>query len=226
MKFNPEDIKDLRYERKFVTETDDIDSLVYLIKLNNGMFSEVFYERRVNSIYFDTHFLKFYSDNVVGNPDRSKVRIRWYGDNIKIMEDSTLEIKSKNGHVGKKDHLKIGDFRTFDFIQNHKDYVNQRITEPSYAALLDNLVPSILVSYSRRYFLSADKKFRITLDYDIEFYDLRTGFKPLKKTKADISIIEVKYKSEDDFNANLITQNLPHRYSKSSKYLIGLELIN
>lgn len=38
--------------------------------------------RQINSVYFDTHDLNDYVDNISGIADRTKTRIRWYNEDI------------------------------------------------------------------------------------------------------------------------------------------------
>ena len=49
-----------RYERKFIISQLDRHHVETLIKNHPAMFSEIFHERSVNNIYFDTHQLKHY----------------------------------------------------------------------------------------------------------------------------------------------------------------------
>ena len=92
-----------RYERKyFITEITygDIDSIV---KLHPAMFSEIFHKRSVNNIYFDSPDLNNYFDNIDGNMYRVKSRIRWYGRTFGVIEKPVLELKIKNGLLGRKE---------------------------------------------------------------------------------------------------------------------------
>ena len=59
------------------------------------------------------------------------------------------------------------------------------------------LQPTLVNSYSRRYFLSADQKFRITLDYNIKYRNIkknRNNFdqRPQQETT---NVVELKYSS-------------------------------
>lgn len=218
-------MKNLRYERKFAAEVDDIDDIVYQIKQYKALFKEIHKQRRVNSIYFDTNGLQYYQDNLFGKSKRHKVRVRWYGNDIEIIKNANLEIKSKNAHVGTKDTYNIGDFKLKNFLNDFSGIIDNSSADDSIKRIMPSLRPTILVSYSRRYFMSADSKYRITLDFDLKFWDLHSGFNLLKKVDTNICVIELKYSYENDDLVNLISENIPYRYSKSSKYAIGLELI-
>jgi SPX domain protein involved in polyphosphate accumulation len=226
MNIRQKPVEALRYERKFAIEAESIKSLYYLVKLQPALFTESFEERRVNSIYFDTDDYSYYQDTAFGKADRHKVRLRWYGNDLETIHDGNIEIKSKSGFVSAKDVFYLGDFATKDLLAHYQTYIDAAETlDESCKLLFRFLRPIILVSYARRYFVSADKNFRITLDYDLCFYDLRSTFNLQKKVSSDVTVLELKYAYEHDALARTITTLLPNRYSRSSKYRIGLESI-
>ena len=91
-----------RYERKFFINNADICALESLILDHPAFFREIYHERRVNNIYFDyLNFNNFY-DNIYGNTNRIKNRIRWYGKTFSIIENSNIELKIIKGMVGYK----------------------------------------------------------------------------------------------------------------------------
>ena len=101
-----------RYERKFFITSVTKDEIEKLIKFHPANFSEVFYERSINNIYFDTPMFKSYFDNIDGNSDRTKVRIRWYGELYDNIKKPTLELKIKNGILGHKLHFLLKPLNT------------------------------------------------------------------------------------------------------------------
>jgi len=52
------DVENSRYERKFVTENWTRNSVEQSIKNNPAFFREIFHQRKINNIYFDTADLK------------------------------------------------------------------------------------------------------------------------------------------------------------------------
>jgi VTC domain len=217
-------VEELRYERKFAVEIEDIKSFLYVVKLHPALFTETYEERRVNSLYFDTDDYSYYQDTTLGKSDRLKVRLRWYGNDIETISDGKVEIKSKSGYLGSKDTFNLGSFPTDEFLTNYKEYVNSaEDLDTACKQLFRFLRPILIVSYLRRYFISADKRFRITLDYALGFYDVQSGFNPLKKVSSNVTVLELKYQYEHDELARTLTGSIPNRYSKSSKYRIGLE---
>lgn len=218
--------ENFRHERKFAVESDQIRSLFYVLKLHPALFSEAYAERRVNSIYFDTDDYAYYMDTVLGKVNRHKVRLRWYGEQMERIVNGKFEIKAKNGYLGTKETFDFGTFAIDDLLANHQTHIQTSAFLPTvYKNRFSFLRPMILVSYLRCYFISADKKFRITLDYDLCFYDVKMGFNALRKVPSEACVLELKYQPEHDEAARKIAEPFPYRYSRSSKYRIGLESI-
>jgi len=78
--------------------------------------------------------------------------------------------------------------------------------------------------YSREYYLSLDKKYRITVDSDMKFSKIlkqgnlfiNTYHHPYSK------VLELKYDLKYDNEVNKITQLIPFRLTRSSKYIQGV----
>jgi len=221
--------KIFRYERKFfITEINskDIDSIV---KLHPAIFSEIFHERSVNNIYFDTPELDNYFDNIDGNMYRVKSRIRWYGRTFGAIEKPVLELKIKNGLLGRKESYLLDAFKLDGHFNMQKIVqIIQKKNIPEFVTIgIKSSQPTLLNKYDRRYFLSADKRYRITIDTNQIFY--RIGSQNnffLNKIKNDLNVIlELKYNIDADDDVNRITEHFPFRLTKSSKYISGLEKV-
>ncbi len=216
-----------RYERKFqVLTTISVKELVAITKSNSAFFKEVFHERQINNIYLDTDEYKFYFDNVDGVADRQKARIRWYGDTLGELKRPKLEIKLKKGLVGDKWTFKLNPFmfnNSFDAKTLKRIFSSSELPKSIYEMVV-GLQPTLVNSYSRRYFLSADQKFRITLDYNIKYRSIkknRNNFdqRPQQETT---NVVELKYSLQDDQRAQTISKEFPFRLSKNSKYVNGV----
>ena len=87
--------------------------------------------------------------------------------------------------------------------------------------------PTLLNSYLRKYFLSANNKFRITLDDKLLYYkiDKRLNNFNFIPTKDANKIVELKYGLSDDKMANTISTQFPFRLNKNSKYINGINTI-
>ena len=219
-----------RYERKFtIPNTCTVLNLENIIKQNNGLFREVFYERQVNNIYFDTAGYNDYFDNVLGVSNRKKIRIRWYGNTFGKIEKPVLEIKIKKGLVGDKWSYRLTPF------QLNNDFTDEMIKSVFSASGLPlpilesvhNVMPTILNSYFRKYYLSENQKFRITFDHNLLYYKIDKRFNNFKlKPNLDINkIVELKYALCDDQLAHKISDQFSFRLNKNSKYVNGINTI-
>lgn len=220
---------DYRFERKFVTNRYDHRGLEQLIRIHPAFFKEIYWERQVNNIYFDTPGLRHYFDNVVGKSERKKVRIRWYGETSGIIEKPVLEFKIKSGTLGKKASFDLApidldsdlDFEYFQILFKASNLPEIVVEE------LKALKPKLLNKYTRRYYRSADHNYRFTVDYHLNYFDFSKVSISLGLGKKDLqnTILELKYDQKHDDQASDITQHLPIRMSKSSKYVNGIDIV-
>jgi len=219
-----------RYERKFtVPDKFTLKTIEQIIKQNKAMFREVFHIRQVNNIYFDTVRYNDYFDNVLGVSDRKKIRIRWYGDTFGEIKKPVLEVKIKKGIVGDKWSYKLKPFVLDNDFDND---IIQNIFKASSLPLpiLEStkmVTPTLLNSYSRKYFMSADNKFRVTLDFKLLYHKIGKRFNNfnLAPVSDENKIIELKYGLLDDKTANAISTQFPFRLNKNSKYVNGVNTI-
>jgi len=99
-----------RYERKFLQFELTSQQIELLIKMHHAMFAEIYHQRYVNNIYCDSVDMKSYFDNVDGVFERTKARIRWYGELFGQIEKPVLELKIKNGLLGTKKSYLLHSF--------------------------------------------------------------------------------------------------------------------
>lgn len=218
-----------RYERKFIIPLEYLNELNIVISSHPSRFEPIYSERIINNIYFDTIDFDFYKQNVDGECNRDKFRIRWYGDMFGKIKPK-IEIKSKRGIVGNK--------KTFDlsYLELNSDTSGKKFREEILKQIINTniyaaasiLYPTLMNQYKRKYFLSLDKKFRITLDTNMIFmkitHNLRNKF--FNEEYTPFNILEIKYQN---YNANIadeISSILPFRVSKFSKYVHGLQIVS
>lgn len=217
-----------RFERKFVVEDMHYHEIIQQIRNNRASFSILYYPRYINNIYFDTNDIDFYTDNVSGKGSRKKARIRWYGDLTGRIENPVLEFKMREGMVGNKLSFKLKEF-TLDNNFNGK-YISEIIKSSDLPQWAQNVMlmlsPALLNRYHRQYFISFDNNFRLTVDNELEYYGISRGLNNLiEKHTIDNVIVELKYANKfDGKEAAYITNSLPFRLTKSSKYVVGFEL--
>ena len=141
---------------------------------------------------------------------------------------STLLILSgsRSGFLGGKRRYPLSSFHLDSgySLRLQKDIFDHSETPEVLKEYLKTLKFALLNRYHRKYFQSADSKFRITVDFDIDFYRLDPFNNRFieKLTDHTSTILELKYSEEDDEEARDITNHFPFRMTKSSKYVTGL----
>ncbi|MDQ3047936.1 MAG: polyphosphate polymerase domain-containing protein [Bacteroidota bacterium] len=219
--------RNLRYERKFLVSSHSYKDLEHLLKFHPACFSPVYHERRVNNIYFDSPGFTNYYDNIDGEKDRLKIRIRWYGDTFGTVASPVMEMKIKKGLLGNKRSYSLNPFIiNNDFDRNDLEEILSTGQIPDHTVKhVLSLFPVLLNTYVRRYFISADKNFRITIDRDMNFYAMHYGYNTFLNHFMDArsTVLELKYNNEFEDLAKELASALPFPLTKSSKYVSGLE---
>ena len=219
-----------RYERKFFISELNRHEIESVVLLHPALFSEIHHERNVNNIYFDSVDMANFFDNVDGNSRRVKFRIRWYGKLLGEIKKPVLEVKIKNGQLGGKLHYPLKPF------QMDKNFTNDSAREIALSAelpsdlnqIMVNLNCTLLNSYTRKYFESGNKEFRITVDTGMKYINLSHLHNSYLSELNDYShsILELKYDEACDDEAREITNCFPFRMTKSSKYVTGIEMLH
>ena len=213
-----------RYERKFYVDGLTLSQAQAIIRHHPALFAPLYAPRFINNIYLDSETRKAGVDNVEGIADRCKARLRWYGDLFGVSA-ATLEIKIKRGFVGRKESVLL-PVRAVEPSLTRRDVAEWLAA----AELPDNvrelLAPqkAVLVNrYQRRYYTTADRRFRLTLDDAQEFYGFPVGrLSRTPRHDRDGLIIELKYSLADDVDADRVSSLFPFRLTRSSKYVAGL----
>lgn len=219
-----------RYERKYIVELMDLYQVEAIIKCHPAAFRSIYNPRFINNIYFDTPNFNYYYDNHFGKADRAKVRIRWYGNSLREAQKPFLEIKYKKGLVGDKQAFPLPSFTIGPLLEKATlmNHILQADIPDPIKMWIKNLEPKVANRYRRRYFLSADKRFRLTVDNSIHYYGIESRRSTLKKCYSEeaINIIELKYRLEDEEEASDIALHLPFRMDKYSKYVNAVDCFN
>ena len=210
----------LRFERKY--NVDINKSYIFREILRQKKFFPIYNKRKVFSIYFDTHKFKFFRDNIEGVGNRIKVRLRWY-ENDKIDTKNlikiALEIKKKTGFVGQKDNYKFGTYKNMDDVILDLKNIN------SFQKILKfipfRVTPILVTMYDREYYQTLDKKFRSTIDTNLNVFSVKSKLFKIPILKE---ILEIKYNNTLDyeFRNKILTNNFVLRNQKFSKYVSGL----
>ena len=86
--------------------------LDHLNALKEKKLSKSFPDRKINSIYFDTHNLDYFIDGEEGTTPRIKVRYRWY-DNDGFY-NGHIELKKKSNFYSIKNRHKLKIYSNYD----------------------------------------------------------------------------------------------------------------
>jgi VTC domain len=217
-----------RHERKLVAEDLPLRAVEALVRLHPARFATAFPERRVNNLYLDTPMLDAFRANQDGLERRRKVRVRWYGA-LQGPIEPVLEFKEKRGLVGTKRTFALPPYELGPgFAARDLRRLLAAADLPDDArALLAPLQPALVNRYRRAYLLSADGRFRLTLDSELEFRPVGQLASALlhRRTLPGVVVLELKYAAAHDDDAARITSGLPLRIARSSKYAAGIELL-
>ncbi len=221
---------DFRKERKFVIEGFDFAQVEAVVKSHPALFTSPFPPRYINNIYFDTREFRNYRDNVAGSMKREKFRIRWYGEQYGQLKKPVLEIKIKRGLAGTKKYapLKPIVLKPGFSVEDIREWLKESGLSPEYLEALRYLDPTLHNRYRRKYFLSADKRFRVTLDDQLSYMNIPKlpGFFVRREVEYGKVVMELKYDTEHDGDASWLTDHIPFRLSKNSKYVIGVKKLD
>lgn len=208
----------MRFERKYRIENVDISFIKHLVKMHPAGFRKAYPDRRINNIYLDTPDFETYRANVAGVSERKKYRVRWYGHELSQMKKPTFEIKYKQNQVGIKFSKKLIDFSSQSV--NLVLPTIQRMSPDQ-----SSLVPVLVNTYDRSYYMTSDKKFRITIDWDMRFGNFQTDLRHLPYKDENGIVLELKYDAIFEKESDRITQHIPFRLTKNSKYVNGVSLV-
>ena len=215
-----------RFEKKFQTFSHYMDDVISFLRISPAGFSEIYKERKVNSIYFDTLDFQMYLNSIHGNAFRRKIRLRWY-DNARFVEP-IIEIKEKNGTVGRKLKYETKKFDTKNklfgsYISSFIENVNsERKTEIFNSKIF---FPVLMCSYHRRYFLSSNSLTRITIDYAISYNIINSDDtnNSINEYFDNALVIECKFDSNTSPENILENSFFPFFALRSSKYSNGID---
>ena len=209
----------MRFERKYRISHLTMPEVRQVIMMHPASFRLHYADRYIHNIYFDTPDLYTLLHNAYGSPRREKYRLRWYGDNIYQISKPRFEIKKKQGEAGFKEIHEMEDGRLSE-ITLYLEPIKRLQLPLAYA-----LMPVLLNSYERSYYISFDGKFRLTIDRAVKYHGWNNGAKFQSFTHRDNAVIvELKYELEQEKDIERIIRYLPFRQTKNSKYVQGLQL--
>tara|TARA_A100001035_G_C27724860_1_gene473838 strand:- start:150 stop:812 length:663 start_codon:yes stop_codon:yes gene_type:complete len=211
-----------RYERKFLID----NKKKFIIKKKLNLF-EIFRSRKISNIYLDNPKRKNFIDNVDGENNRMKFRIRYYDNNFSSLN---FEIKKKiNNVVKKKQILFSGDKKDIQSTDGIKKLIKYLVLNYKLPSFLLNYQPSSINEYKREYFLhKLNKNIRITFDTKVGsklILGRNVYFNNLKYLNK-FMIIECKYNTKLDEEVRKLKIHNLAKFSKFSKYSLPYDFRN
>ena len=183
----------------------------------------------VRSIYFDDFGLPACRANLAGIGKRQKLRLRWY-DSLNPGTSFFFEIKWRENRITGKHRMQLQG--------------SQPLASMTYRQITDNLIralpaqyvdrvlrfnePIAIVEYRREHFSNVVGDLRITLDYDLTFYD-QTGKTAVNtafpRRLGDLVVIEGKTPIGRERELRELLYPLSLRMGRCSKYVHGCQLL-
>lgn len=198
----------MRNEIKFCASYDLLREIVSRKNLHSP-----FPPRRINSIYFDSPGLANFHESEEGSVPRKKVRFRWYGP-------SGIDVNQLRGNIEIK--------KTFENHREKETIAVKGLTWKELRTIVNkvvggDLIPVLLVSYSRSYFSDSSKLIRYTLDHQITYGSvLQNGI--LTGTTAETRcVLELKTTLAIDYTKE--TNQISDLRTRFSKYCEGTKAL-
>lgn len=230
-----------RHELKYLLDSHQPEKLDLLIRLHPKQFSQIYYPRVINNLYLDDARLSFYFANLHGVSQRAKVRWRWYSpeyNNFDSSQPPHLEFKVKQSQFITKYVAQVDQINPAVLtkaLANLPRSIQKLIKKikaqsktqpqapPGLLAKLELLQPAIVNAYTRRYYLSASGKIRLTVDTDLRFYAVNDGQviwdQPLQ---SPATILEFKADVDAWPELTQAANHFPFALNRCSKYVLGV----
>ena len=214
-----------RYEIKFIAGSFEYHRVLNWLRQHHSCLQTEYPDRKVNNVYFDSLTHHSFCENIIGSSSKSKVRLRWYGAS-KNPVNSSLEIKCKRNQLNWKLIYKIqGELGAEGWNWRRiSSEIRRQLPLNAKMWLEMSPQPVLINRYVRKYFLSKDKKVRVTLDRDLDVYDQSRKSFPnysLKSNLPKVLVLEVKFPKELRDHVVQTFGDIPLRGSRFSKYVSG-----
>jgi hypothetical protein len=213
-----------RSEVKFFLRDSDLGKLRDILRTNCSRPSTAYADALVTSVYFDDPGLGSYHDNLEGNGERIKLRLRWYDDRDQRF---FFETKRRLHSKSIKDRLEVESTVPLASV-DYRTILNRlcdRLPESCRERLLARPDPILITRYRRWYYVAPDR-IRVTLDSELEWFDQSGRVKPHLRFAAHLprtAILELKCERGDEGRFGALLHPLQLRPTRSSKYAVGCQ---
>jgi hypothetical protein len=214
-----------RAERKFQIIGGDLS---YIRRILNSNCLPIIHHKRVSTnrtLYFDDISFSSYDENKSGISRRWKSRIRWYDSSDKTI---FFEFKERSNIFSSKDRVEI-QLTTPIYQLTYRELkaqLRQHLSLEQYERFLFRSDPVLINEYQREYFRDPHSKIRLTLDYNIGYYNQLQARRPRLKYAHHLPhliILECKIPVGSPERIERLLNPLRLRLCQSSKYVACLE---
>ncbi len=215
-----------RFEVKIPTPFNRLAHLLVWLRVSPFAFRSHHPDQYVNSLYFDSHQLACFDENLAGISHRNKMRIRWYHE-VTQANNAKLEFKQKRNGKGCKLLYPL----SLDFSDPHKSW-EKHISECQAQLPLQALsqwdsqtCPILIGRYQRRYLVSFCGRIRATLDKDMRVFEQRYWRTPNlsdSRSMGDYVLLELKCDDHHEKLLSDLVSTCPLNPSRHSKYVNGV----
>jgi SPX domain protein involved in polyphosphate accumulation len=221
------DASGFRFERKYHVTDLPLREIEGWVRRNPALFRDAYPPRIINNIYLDTSNRRSLFENLDGLADRTKARIRWYGPMFGEVKRPVLEFKIKRGMVGAKEAYNLAPFIIQPGVGAAEIWHALEASNLPAGILreLRGFEPVLLNRYHRRYYVSADGEYRITLDHDLEYFrfDRRDNKFHAHLHDRESTVVELKYSGDIDRIDERVAAYFPFRVTRMSKFVTGMQ---
>ncbi|MGI9474687.1 MAG: polyphosphate polymerase domain-containing protein [Rubripirellula sp.] len=217
-----------RREVKYAIDRVDVGKLRRLLDGNCERLVHNHKVSLVRSIYFDDAQLSACRANLNGLSARRKFRLRWY-DSLQPQRDFFFEIKWRDNRVTGKHRFQLRS-ETPLHEMTYAQIVRQlehRTPEYLIRDLLLYNEPIVIVEYKREHFSTGDG-LRITLDYDLTYYDQtakRSVSTRFPRPLEGLVVLEGKTPVGRETELRRWLHPLQARATRCSKYVHGCRIV-
>lgn len=218
-----------RKEIKFTVPRADVDKLRHIFTGGCRAIAHNEAVSTVRSVYFDDLRLSACRANIDGLGVRNKLRIRWY-DSLLPLHNFFLEIKWRHNRVTGKQRYQMRS-RCPLVELSYRDMqaeLRKSLPENRVPTIIKYTEPVVLVEYKREHFHARNSALRLTVDYEIGFYDqmgkssISTSF---RQPLHDVVVVEAKVPVGREHELKRIMYPFAARATRCSKYAHGCHLL-
>jgi hypothetical protein len=214
-----------RYEVKMLCAESAAPAVLAELRIATSGLRATYAPRVVQSIYLDTHGGRAVADNLAGVSDREKIRFRWYGEDACTVRGQ-LECKRRSNMLGNKlvaslaAPIEVRGVHRVAFMR-----ALRAASPPEWRERLGaHLEPAQWIRYWRAYFATADGEVRVTVDRDLQAFDLRNAWvlrddRPTPVPR--VLIVECKAPIAQRGRIEALLQELPLQVDKCSKFILA-----